>query len=150
MELLKEFEKLYQLQETIAQLSTTDLYDALGTTDTHCIHFIGTVQEANGVQISANLGLTRSAISKITTRLEKKGYIQGYKKANNKKEVFYSLTEKGQEIYFKHEKAHMAWLIRDQEFLKTVDEAEKKIMLRVLKDFNHYILEKIEVLKNDN
>ncbi|WP_101696385.1 MarR family winged helix-turn-helix transcriptional regulator [Clostridium minihomine] len=150
MELLKEFEKLYQLQETIAQLSTKDLYDALGTTDTHCINFIGTVQEANGVQISANLGLTRSAISKITTRLEKKGYIQGYKKANNHKEVFYRLTEQGQEIYCKHEKAHNAWLIRDQEFLKTVDEAEKKIMLRVLKDFNHYILEKMEVFKDDN
>ena len=148
--LLKEFETLYQLQETIAGLSTKNLYDSIGNTDTHCINCIGNVQEANGVQISLHMGLTRSAISKITTRLEKKGYIQGYKKTNNNKEIFYSLTAKGQEVYLKHEKAHNDWLLREEEFLKTVDEEEQKIMLRILKDFNDYILEKIEVLKNDN
>lgn len=150
IELLKEFEKLYQLQETIAELSTKGLYDSLGTTDTHCINFIGNVQEANGVQISANFGLTRSAISKITTRLEKKGYIKGNKKPNNNKEIFYRLTEKGQEIYLEHEKAHNNWLLRDEQFLTTVDEEDKKIVLRVLKDFNNYILEKMEMIKNDN
>ncbi|WIW69735.1 winged helix DNA-binding protein [Anaerosinus gibii] len=102
------------------------------------------------MQISVNLGLTRSAISKITTRLEKKGYIQGCKKPNNNKEIFYSLTAKGQEIYFKHEKAHNAWLLRDQEFLKTVGELEKKTVLHFLKSFNNYILEKMEMTKNDD
>jgi DNA-binding MarR family transcriptional regulator len=146
-ELLKEFEKLYQLQETMAKLSTKGLYDSLGTTHTHCINFIGDIQEANGVQISINLGLTRSAISKITTNLEKKGYIESHKKANNNKEIFYSLTKKGQEIYLKHQKAHNNWLLRDQQFLKTVDEVKKKIVLSVIKDFNNYILKEMEILK---
>lgn len=149
-ELLHEFERLYQNQETIAEIATKGLYGSLGNTDTHCISCIGAAGAANGVQLAAMLGLTRSAVSKITTRLEMKDYILGSKRANNNKEIFYTLTEKGREIFAKHENAHAAWLARDEEFFKTVSESDKEVLLRVLRGFNNYILERMEEYKNDN
>lgn len=148
--LLEEFERLYQLQEMIADISNKDLYGDLGTTETHCINYIGENKEANGVELSTGLALTRSAISKITKRLIKKGYIFSFKKEDNLKEVFYSLTPNGEDIFSKHIEAHKNWIIRDKIFLETIKKSEKEIVLNVLKNFNKYILREMEKLKDDN
>lgn len=148
--LMNEFEKLYQNQEMMAKQTASELYSSLSNTETHCINYIGDNLEANGVELATNLKLTRSTISKMTTRLEKRGYIVGVKKADNKKEIFYSLTDSGREIYLKHEEAHSAWLKRDMDFLLTVDDSEKEIVLKVISDFNIYLRNQMEVFKNDN
>lgn len=148
--LLKEFERLYQLQEMIADLTTKDLYDGLGTTDTHCINYIGDHKEANGVELAEDLVLTRGAISKITKRLMSKGYIISHKKEDNQKEVFYSLTTSGKGIYDKHVQAHNNWMLRDKRFLETLDEGNKEVVLKVLQDFNAHILNEMEEFKNDD
>lgn len=48
--------------------------------------------------------MTRGAISKLTKKLIKKGLIVSYQKPDNKKEIYFRLTEQGKVINKVHEK----------------------------------------------
>ena len=65
--------------------------------EVHCIEAIEELNEPNVRRLTEALFMTRGAISKLTKRLEQRGLID-YKNPNNKKEVYFRLTEAGQQI----------------------------------------------------
>ncbi|WP_289138808.1 MarR family transcriptional regulator [uncultured Brevibacillus sp.] len=74
-------------------------YDHAGDisiTELHVIQAIGNHKAMNVTSIAHQIGVTKSAISKITARLIKKELIERYQLADNQKEVFFSADQRGE------------------------------------------------------
>lgn len=63
--------------------------------EVHCIESIGKSVDPNVTKLAESLYMTRGAISKITKKLIKKDVIESYQKPENKKEIYFKLTEQG-------------------------------------------------------
>lgn len=63
--------------------------------EVHCIEYIERNADSNVTKLAESLYMTTGAISKITKKLIKKGIIESYQKLDNKKEVYFRLTEEG-------------------------------------------------------
>lgn len=81
---------------------------------------------SNSAQISSLMGMTRGAVTQQAGKLKKRGYIESYKQDGNKKEVFYRLTNRGNEalglIRQSRDKANM----QVAAYLQTLSEKELK------------------------
>ncbi|KNF07683.1 transcriptional regulator [Gottschalkia purinilytica] len=146
--LLYLFKELYEKQDVLSKVCNEDLFDKYGNSEIHCIDAIGIMGEANGTQIAEHMKVTRSAVSKIIRRLLKDCLVNKYQKPDNKKEVFYRLSNKGQTVFEKHQKAHEKWEQRDTAFLRTINEKDKQTVLSFLQNFNNYLDELIK--ENEN
>lgn len=85
----------------------------------HVIDCIGKNQLPNATFIATELNLTKGAISKITAKLLAKDLIKANRLENNKKEIYYTLTTSGKEVFAFHKKVH------DLENKKLVDIFDK-------------------------
>ncbi len=72
----------------------------------HVIDCIGKNRLCNTTFISQQLNMTKGAISKITVKLLDKELIEASRLENNKKEIYYTLTASGKEVFNIHEKLH--------------------------------------------
>jgi DNA-binding MarR family transcriptional regulator len=61
-------------------------------------------EESNMTTFAKELGVTKAAITKTMKKLESKKYITRYKRKDNKKEVFVSLTALGKKTYENYQK----------------------------------------------
>ena len=112
-EILSLFKGIYEKQEQLSKLTDYELFSKFSNSEVHSLCIIGDNENVNGAMISSKLAMTRSAISKIISKLKKKELIYSYQNSDNKKEIYYKLTEKGYLIYHKHEKAHKEWEERE-------------------------------------
>ena len=77
---------------------------------------------AKASELSIYLGVTNGATTQLAKKLEAKGYVEPYRLAGNKKEVFYRLTETGQTACRGFD-AHYAKINRDIEsYVQDLDE----------------------------
>ena len=60
----------------------------------------------NVTAITTEMGMTKGAISKICTKLFQKQFVEKMQMLDNQKEIFFRLTESGNEIYKAHDKLH--------------------------------------------
>ncbi|RXI40103.1 MarR family transcriptional regulator [Clostridium tetani] len=148
--LLTEFTKLYEKQDVLSKIMNDNLFEKYGNSEVHCIDAIGNLEKANGTEIANYLNITRSAVSKIIRRLQKENLIISSQKPDNKKEIFYTLTNEGKNIFEQHKQAHEKWRIRDTKFLKTISTNEKETVFKFLKKFNSYLGDIIKEAENDN
>ncbi len=72
----------------------------------HVIDCIGKNHLPNTTFIAKELDMTKGAISKITSKLLKKDLITANHLENNKREIYYTLTGPGKEIFEIHKKLH--------------------------------------------
>ncbi len=73
------------------------------------IHFIEAMGINEGISTSSmvqKLQITNGAITQIANKLIKKGLMERFKKADNKKVVYYRLTEKGKIAFRNHQEFH--------------------------------------------
>lgn len=91
----------------------------------HVIDCIGKSQLTNSTFISKELNLTKGAISKITSKLVKKELIKGNHLENNKKEIYYTLTTKGKEVFNIHEILHKN---EHEKFVKILSKYNKEAL----------------------
>ena len=68
--------------------------DNYSLTELHVIHCIGEESMRNLTTISEYMAMTRGAVSKICSRLQKKGAIEKIKLADNQKEIFFYLNRR--------------------------------------------------------
>lgn len=95
-----------------------------------CIEYIGDNGDANITKLAKACFMTRSGLSKLTKKLEKKGLIERYKKIDNKKEVYFNLTKAGEEVYQLHEDMTNKFLERDRAaFDKTTENFLDEILI---------------------
>ena len=72
----------------------------------HTVEAIANHENVNASELSKILGVTNGALNQVTNKLIKKGLVDQYKINNNNKEVYYRLTEQGQNANSGHSKHH--------------------------------------------
>ena len=80
----------------------------------------------------------------MTKRLEQRGLIESYKNPDNKKEVYFRLTEAGTEIYQIHEDLHKEFQRRDQEVFDNITDEEFKTMMQFVEKYNAHLDKEIK------
>lgn len=137
--IIEQFKEFYEKQELIEKQTTDPFIHSYGHLELHTIAAIEDNQRPNVSLIAKKLDITRGAVSKITRRLLQKGDIAKYQLNENKKEVYFSLTEQGKRVYLAHEKRHEIWKKNDLRFLSGIPQDEKQVVHGFLLEFNLYL-----------
>ncbi|WDV44637.1 MarR family transcriptional regulator [Clostridiaceae bacterium M8S5] len=107
----------------------------------HFIDAIGCNEQIKPSELSNKLGITYGAITQIATKLIKKKLIEKYKIKNNKKEVYYKLTESGKVAYENHRLFHQELNDKIVSYLKDLSKDEIQVLLGLLDIADKYIPE---------
>ena len=109
------------------------------SSEVHCIEYIGRNVDSNVTKLAESFYVTRGAVSKITKKLIKKGIIESYQKPDNKKEIYFRLTEQGKVIYKVHEELHEEFRERDKAVFEQVTEEQFDIMLSFAEKYSRHL-----------
>lgn len=112
--------------------------------EVHCIEYIEKNRDANVTKLAKALYMTRGAISKLTKKLLNKGLIDTYQKPDNKKEVYFKLTEEGKDIFNTHEAIHKEFRERDRAVLSQITDEQYDSMLNFIEMYSHHLDEEIK------
>lgn len=137
--IMRQLKGIYEKEELLGKLAFKGKYENYGISEIHCVDAIGKIQDPNVTKIAQHMNMTRGAISKICKKLSEKKLISKYKKIENDKEVYFSLTELGREMYDYHEIKHQQWEERNNHFFESVNEKEQVLVSEFLKKFNDYL-----------
>ncbi|MDY5021320.1 MAG: winged helix DNA-binding protein [Blautia sp.] len=139
MSVLDLFGEFLEKQDVLSKLTESEKLHGYGYSDIHVIAAIKKIDHANVTKISNYMRMTRGAISKITKRLIKAGCITPYLEPENKKEVYFQLTPKGEGLNAEHDKRHELWKKRDTIFLNGYSAEEIEFISRFMKEYNAYL-----------
>jgi len=117
------------------------------------VHTLVSIQDncdVNMTQIAQKMGVTKGAINKIVQKLEKKELIERYKIANNNKNIYFKLTEKGIKAYKGHFEFHKNLFnppsLEFEEFV-----SENQVTILKMFDFSkEYLNEHIKKLEEED
>ncbi|MDR3271691.1 MAG: MarR family transcriptional regulator [Peptococcaceae bacterium] len=119
------------------------------SSEVHCIEYIGKNADPNVTTLAESFYMTRGAISKVTKKLIHKGIITSYQKPDNKKEIYFKLTQQGQEIYQTHEELHQEFQERDKPVFAQVTESQFDSMLTLVEKYRQHLDAEIKKLGVD-
>ncbi|EPF07566.1 MULTISPECIES: MarR family transcriptional regulator [Bacillus] len=129
-EYLKENNEKFLRETGVSGMSLSEL---------HVIECIGQIGLMNVTAITTEMGMTKGAISKICTKLFQKQFVEKMQMLDNQKEIFFRLTERGNEIYKAHEKLHKQaeekWLL----LLDGYTKEEQDFIQRFIKDVSDHL-----------
>ncbi|MDG0810520.1 MarR family transcriptional regulator [Cohnella rhizosphaerae] len=75
-------------------------------TSVHVIDCIGRHEPVNNTSIAEKMNLSKASITKISAKLLQEGFIKRSQLNDNKKEVYFSLSTKGRQIFEVHDMMH--------------------------------------------
>lgn len=130
------------LLNKIVSLNKFKMEDSLKgykSSEVHCIEYIGRNVDSNVTKLAESFYMTRGAISKLTKKLIKKGIIESYQKPDNKKEIYFRLTEQGKVIYIIHDELHKEFQERDKAVFEQVTEKQFDIMLNFVEKYSRHL-----------
>jgi len=145
MELREVFNKMAWLNK----LKMEDSLKEYKSSEVHYIECIGRNVDSNVTKLADTLYMTRGAISKMTKKLIEKGIIESYQKPDNKKEIYFRLTEEGKRIYKVHEKLHKEFQERDKVVFEHITEEQFDSMLKFMEKYSSHLDEEIKKLGID-
>ena len=108
--LFEIFERVFQISEKMVRIDRTPHHFGIEEPLTRAeIHLVAAIDENPGSSVT-NLarikGVTKSAISQMLTRLEKKGLVEKRIDEQNSSRLLLSLTPKGRRASREHERVH--------------------------------------------
>jgi len=119
------------------------------STEVHCIEYIGRNEDSNVTKLAESFYMTSGAISKLTKKLIQKGLIESYQKQENKKEIYFRLTEQGKEIDKVHEELHKEFRERDKAVFEQVTEKQFDSMLKFVERYSSHLDAEIKKMGMD-
>ena len=123
------FRDLYNKTVLLNKFKMEDSLKGYKSSEVHCIEYIERNADSNVTKLAESYYVTKGAISKITKKLIKKGIIESYQKPDNKKEIYFRLTEQGKVINKVHEELHKEFQERDKAVFEQVTEKQFNSML---------------------
>ncbi|MDR9745736.1 MarR family transcriptional regulator [Paenibacillus taichungensis] len=117
--------------------------------EVHCIEYIEKNADSNVTKLAEAFYMTRGAISKLTKKLMEKSLIESYQKSDNKKEIYFRLTEQGKVIYQIHEDLHNEFHERDKAVFEQVTDDQFDSMLQFVDKYNRHLDAEIKKLGTD-
>jgi DNA-binding MarR family transcriptional regulator len=143
------FRDLYNKMVWLNNFTMKDRFEDYKSSEVHCIEYIGKNADSNVTKLAESFYMTRGAISKMTRKLIKKGVLESFQKPENKKEIYFRLTEQGQAIYNVHEELHQGFRERDKAVIEQVTEEQFDSMLRFVEKYSRHLDAEIKKLGVD-
>jgi DNA-binding MarR family transcriptional regulator len=112
--------------------------DLLFPSEIHTMDVIGDNPGINITELAEKLGVSKSAISQIVNKLERKKFVRRYKEQDNGKEVLLQLMQKGQLAFLGHKKYHLAMDLPWFEVMKAWDEDKLEFLNVALDEIYKY------------
>jgi len=109
------------------------------SSEVHCIEYIEKNADSNVTKLAESFYMTNGAISKLTKKLIAKGLIESYRKPDNKKEIYFRLTEQGKVVYDLHEKLHKEFQERDKAVFERITEEQFDSMLSFVNRYSRHL-----------
>ncbi|EHQ89829.1 MarR family transcriptional regulator [Desulfosporosinus youngiae] len=138
-QVILSFRDLYNKMVWLNKLKMEESLKGYKSSEVHCIEYIGRNVDSNVTKLAESFYMTRSAISKVTKKLIKKGYIESYQKTDNKKEIYFRLTRQGKEIYRIHDELHKEFQERDKPVFEQVTEEQFDSMLSFMEKYSRHL-----------
>ncbi|MED1420640.1 MarR family transcriptional regulator [Bacillus smithii] len=138
-QVIMAFRDLINKMAWLNKFKMEDRLKGYKSSEVHCIEYIGRNVDSNVTKLAESLYMTRGAISKMTKKLIEKGLIESYQKPDNKKEIYFRLTEKGKEIYKIHEELHKEFRERDKAVFEQVTEEQFDSMLSFVEKYSRHL-----------
>ncbi|MEK4663048.1 MarR family transcriptional regulator [Priestia sp. FSL H7-0729] len=143
---MMEFRDLFNKMVWLNKNKLEDSLKGHKPSEVHCIEYIEKNVDPNVTKLAESLYMTKGAISKLTKKLMEKGLIECYQKPDNKKEIYFRLTEQGKEIYNIHEDLHHEFQERDKVIFEQVTLEQYESMLSFMKKYSQHLDEEIKKL----
>lgn len=89
-----------------------------------CLHVIGLNEGSNLKSIASVLGVTKSAVSQMVGKLEKRGVTRKEHAPDNRKELLARLTDKGWEAFNIHQEFHERHMAKLKERLNEFTDSQ--------------------------
>ncbi|ASR48260.1 MarR family transcriptional regulator [Paenibacillus kribbensis] len=136
---IMRFRDLFNKMVWLNKSKMEDSLKGYKSSEVHCIEYIERNVDSNVTKLAESLYMTSGAISKITKKLIKKGIIESYQKPDNKKEIYFRLTEQGKVIYKIHEELHKEFQERDKAVFEQVTEEQFDSMLSFMEKYSRHL-----------
>ena len=138
------FRELYDKMSWLNRRKMEDSLKGYTSSEVHCMEYIEKNKDSNVTKLADYFYMTRGAISKLTKKLIKKELIESYQKSDNKKEIYFRLTEKGREVYDIHEKLHNEFSERDKVVFEQVTDEQFNSMLQFVELYSQHLDKEIK------
>ena len=148
-QVIMDFRDLFNKMAWLNKLKMEDSLKGYKPSEVHCIEYIGRNVDSNVTKLAESFYVTRGAISKLTKKLIKKGIIESYQKPDNKKEIYFRLTEQGKVINKVHEELHKEFQERDKAIFEQVTEEQFDNMLSFVEKYSRHLDSEIKKLGVD-
>ncbi|CAM3921652.1 MULTISPECIES: MarR family transcriptional regulator [Bacillus] len=138
-QVMNGFRELYNKMVWLNKDKMEEGLKGFKSSEVHCIEYIENNADSNVTQLAEAFYVTRGAISRMTKKLINKGLIESYQKSENKKEIYFRLTEQGKEIYIIHEELHNEFQQRDKAVFEQVTEAEFDSIINFVEKYSRHL-----------
>lgn len=143
-EVLAGFSEVFNKRAWLNKVKMEKALAGYAASEVHCIEFIGKHKDPNVTKMAESMYMTRGAISKLTKKMLKKGYIESYQKTDNKKEIYFMLTAEGKKVFEIHERLHREFEERDEVVFEPVTDAQYDAFLKFLERYNQHLDQEIK------
>ncbi|PJI10471.1 MULTISPECIES: MarR family transcriptional regulator [Clostridium] len=143
-QIMMSLRELFNKMAWLNKFRMEDSLKGFKSSEVHYIECIGKNVDSNVTQLAELLYMTRGAISKMTKKLIKSGVIESYQKPDNKKEIYFRLTEQGKKIYKIHEELHKEFQERDKVVFDEMTEDQFDSMLNFLENYIKHLDKEIK------
>jgi len=144
--ILEGFSQMWSKLQALMAAEERVILHNVTPTEVHCIVMIDRLDSPNVTALAKALHMTLGGVSKLTRRLLRMKAIERYQREGNRKEVFFRLTPKGEEIKRQHEELHRRRLERDFAVYQAMTEAEKESLLTFVRRYNEHLDRELEKL----
>ena len=110
----------------------------------HCIEYIGNNPNSNVTKLADAFRMTTGGITKLTKKLIEKNLIETYKSPDNKKEIYFRLTDYGKEIYKIHDNLDKEFQKRDKDIFNQITEEEYICIIHFFNMYSHHLDNELE------
>lgn len=149
-QVMMSFRELFNKMSWLNRLKMKDSLKGYLPSEVHCIEYIGRNADANVAKLAESFFMTTGAMSKMTKKLIEKGVIESYQKPENKKEIYYKLTEQGKAVYNIHEELHKEFQERDKPVFEQVTDEQFDGMLSFVEKYSRHLDAEIRKLDTDS
>jgi len=133
------FRDIYNKMVSLNKVKMEDSLKEYKSSEVHCIEYIERNVDSNVTKLAESFYMTRGAISKLTKKLIKKGIIESYQKPDNKKEIYFRLTEQGKAVNKIHDELHKEFQERDKAVFEQVTEEQYDTMLSFVEKYSRHL-----------
>jgi len=133
------YRDLFNKMSSLNNYKMKDSFNGYKASEVHCIEYVGQNVDSNVTKLAEAFYMTRGAISKLTKKLINKGLIESYQKPENKKEIYFTLTEQGKIINKVHEELHKEFQERDKAVFEQITEAQFDAMLSFVDMYSSHL-----------